>query len=138
MENVKGKVYLTGAGPGDPGLITLKAIERLKKAEVVIYDRLVNPELLKYAPPGAEILYVGKSSQKHSLAQDKISRLIVKKAKAGKTVIRLKGGDPFLFGRGAEEALELAKNKIPFEVIPGVSSAIAVPAYAGIPLTHRE
>ncbi|MDO8749206.1 MAG: uroporphyrinogen-III C-methyltransferase [Candidatus Omnitrophota bacterium] len=134
----KGKVYLTGAGPGDPGLITLKAIECLKKAKVVIYDRLVNPELLKYAPKDAEILYAGKASKKHSLSQDEINRLIVKKAKEGKTVVRLKGGDPFLFGRGAEEALELAKNKIPFEVIPGVSSAIAVPAYAGIPLTHRE
>ena len=135
---MKSKVYLTGAGPGDPGLITLKAIECLKKAEVVIYDRLVNPELLKYAPPEAEIIYAGKASKKHSLTQDKINRLIVKKAKEGKTVVRLKGGDPFLFGRGAEEALELAKNKIPFEIIPGVSSAIAVPAYAGIPLTHRQ
>src|SRR3989338_8677943 len=134
----KSKVYLTGAGPGDPGLITLKAIECLKKAKVVIYDRLVNPELLKYAPKDAEILYAGKASKKHSLNQDEINRVIVKKAKEGKTVVRLKGGDPFLFGRGAEEALELAKNKIPFEVIPGVSSAIAVPAYAGIPLTHRE
>ena len=134
----KSKVYLTGAGPGDPGLITLKAIECLKKAKVVIYDRLVNPELLKYAPQDAEILYAGKASKKHSLTQDEINRLIVKKAREGKTVVRLKGGDPFLFGRGAEEALELAKNKIPFEVIPGVSSAIAVPAYAGIPLTHRE
>ena len=149
---MKSKVYLTGAGPGDPGLITLKAIECLKKAEVVIYDRLVNPELLKYAPQAAEILYAGKpagygaasdsrsqkASKKHSLTQDEINRLILKKAKEGKTVVRLKGGDPFLFGRGAEEALELAKNKIPFEIIPGVSSAIAVPAYAGIPLTHRE
>ena len=148
----KSKVYLAGAGPGDPGLITLKAIECLKKAKVVIYDRLVNPELLKYAPEDAEILYAGKpegygaasnsrsqkASKKHSLTQDEINRLIVKKAKAGKTVVRLKGGDPFLFGRGAEEALELAKNKIPFEVIPGISSALAVPAYAGIPLTHRE
>ena len=134
----KSKVYLTGAGPGDPGLITLKAIECLKKAKVVIYDRLVNPELLKYAPQDAEILYAGKASKKHSLNQDEINRLIVKKAREGKTVVRLKGGDPFLFGRGAEEALELAKNKIPFEVIPGISSALAVPAYAGIPLTHRE
>src|SRR3989339_2161732 len=134
----KSKVYLTGAGPGDPGLITLKAIECLKKAKVVIYDRLVNPELLKYAPQDAEILYAGKASKKHSLNQDEINRLIVKKAKEGKTIVRLKGGDPFLFGRGGEEALELAKNNIPFEVIPGVSSAIAVPAYAGIPLTHRE
>ncbi len=132
------KVYLTGAGPGDTGLITLKAIECLKKAEVVIYDRLVNPELLKYAPAKAEILYAGKASRKHSLTQDKINRLIVKKAKEGKTVVRLKGGDPFLFGRGGEEALELAKNNIPFEIVPGVSSAIAVAAYAGIPLTHRE
>ncbi len=135
---MKPKVYLTGAGPGDPGLITLKAIECLKKAGVVIYDRLVNPELLKYAPADAKIIYAGKSSKKHSLTQDKINRLIVKKAKEGKTVVRLKGGDPFLFGRGAEEALELAKNKTPFEIIPGVSSAIAVAAYAGIPLTHRQ
>lgn len=135
---IKGKVYLTGAGPGDTGLITLKAIECLKKAQVVIYDRLVNPELLKYAPADAEIIYVGKSSKTHSLTQDKINQLIVKKAKEDKTVVRLKGGDPFLFGRGGEEALELVKNKIPFEIVPGVSSAIAVAAYAGIPLTHRQ
>ena len=134
----KGKVYLVGAGPGSPDLITLKGIRCLQQAEVVIYDRLVSPRLLGYVPQGAEIIYAGKSSRRHILKQDEINRLLVKKAKQGKTVIRLNCGDPFLFGRGAEEALFLARHKIAFEVVPGVSSATAVPAYAGIPLTHRD
>ena len=137
MKN-KGKVYLVGAGPGSPDLITLKGIRCLEQAEAVIYDRLVNPRLLGYVPQGAEIIYAGKSSHKHTIKQDEINRLLVKKAKQGKVVIRLKCGDPFLFARGAEEALFLAKHKITFEVVPGVSSATAVPAYAGIPLTHRD
>lgn len=126
-----------GAGPGDAGLITLKGLECLKKAEVVVYDRLVNPKLLEYALSGAELVYCGKSPKRHTLTQEEINLLLVRKAKSGKIVARLKGGDPFVFGRGAEEALCLSRKKIAFEVIPGVSAALAVPAYAGIPLTHR-
>lgn len=132
-----GKVFLIGGGPGDPGLITLKAIECLRKANTVIYDYLVNEQLLDYAPPESEKIYVGKKADRHTFSQSDINVLIVEKAKAGKTVARLKGGDPFLFGRGGEEALALVENGIPFEVIPGVSSATSVPAYAGIPITHR-
>ncbi len=134
----KGWVYLVGAGPGDPGLFTLKGLRCLKQAEVVVYDRLVSPHLLKFVPEKAELIYVGKSSQKRILSQEKINQLLAKRAEEGKVVLRLKGGDVFLFGRGAEEAEYLVKRKIPFEVVPGVSSAIAVPAYAGIPLTHRR
>ncbi|HDD35542.1 MAG TPA: uroporphyrinogen-III C-methyltransferase [Candidatus Desulfofervidus auxilii] len=132
----QGKVYLVGAGPGDSGLITLKAKEILEKADVVIYDYLAPAEILEYAK-NAEMLYVGKTAGKHTLSQDKINQLLIEKAKTGKIVVRLKGGDPFIFGRGGEEAEELVKANIPFEVVPGVTSAIAVPAYAGIPLTHR-
>ncbi|MFH1338560.1 MAG: uroporphyrinogen-III C-methyltransferase [Candidatus Omnitrophota bacterium] len=134
----KGKVFLVGAGPGDPGLFTLKGLRCLKEAEVIVYDRLVSPRLLKFAPEKAELIYVGKSSRKRILSQEKINQLLVNKAKQGKVVLRLKGGDVFLFGRGSEEAVFLAKHKIPFEAVPGVSSAIAVPAYAGIPLTDRR
>ncbi|MFH1578515.1 MAG: uroporphyrinogen-III C-methyltransferase, partial [Candidatus Omnitrophota bacterium] len=134
----KGKVYLVGAGPGDPNLLTLKGLECLRGAGVIIYDRLVNPRLLKFASPTAEFIYAGKSPEGSALSQAKINLLLVKKARQGKVVLRLKGGDAFLFARGAEEALFLAKQNIPFEVVPGVSSAIAVPAYAGIPLTHRD
>lgn len=134
----KSKVYLVGAGPGDPELISLKAVKRLREADVIIYDRLINPELLKYAPRKAQTIYAGKSPQKHTLSQDEINSLLVEKARAGKTVVRLKCGDPFLFGRGAEEALFLNRHKIPFEIVPGISSALAVAAYAGIPLTHRD
>ncbi|MDD4092147.1 MAG: uroporphyrinogen-III C-methyltransferase, partial [Smithellaceae bacterium] len=133
----KGKVYIIGAGPGDPGLITLKAVEALKLADVVVYDNLVNEELLAYAPVGARRIYAGKQGGDHTLTQDKINDLLVREALDGSMVARLKGGDPFIFGRGGEEAEELAARGIPFEVIPGVTSAIAVPAYAGIPLTHR-
>jgi len=133
----KGKVYIIGAGPGDAGLITLKAVEALMTADVVIYDHLVNEELLKFAPAQARLIYAGKRGGEHTLPQDEINELLVTEALSGHTVARLKGGDPFIFGRGGEEAQKLAENRIPFEIIPGVTSAIAVPAYAGIPLTHR-
>jgi uroporphyrinogen III methyltransferase/synthase len=134
----KGKVYLIGAGPGDPGLITVKGLACLKKADVVVYDYLANEQLLGTAPAWAERVYVGKRAGGHTLAQEKINALIVEKAREGKTVARLKGGDPFIFGRGGEEAEDLARAGISFEIVPGVTSAIAVPAYAGIPLTHRN
>ncbi|MGA9756134.1 MAG: uroporphyrinogen-III C-methyltransferase [Desulfobaccales bacterium] len=131
-------VYLVGAGPGDPGLITVKGLELLRRADVVVYDQLASPALLQEAPPGAEILYVGKKAGAHAVPQGGINELLVAKARAGLTVVRLKGGDPFVFGRGGEEAEELAAAGIPFEVVPGVTSAVAVPAYAGIPVTHRR
>ncbi len=137
-DKMKGKVYLVGAGPGDPGLISVKGKECIKKADVVVYDYLASPTLLGHAPESAEIIYVGKKGGDHTLAQDEINSLIVKKAKQGLMVTRLKGGDPFIFGRGGEEAFELIKADIPFEIVPGVTSAIAAPAYAGIPLTHRK
>jgi uroporphyrinogen III methyltransferase/synthase len=134
----KGLVYLVGAGPGDPGLITVKGLTCLQKADVVIYDRLVSPALLRQAPQGCELIDAGKSPQGHTLPQEAINALLVEKALAGKVVVRLKGGDPFLFGRGGEEAEALAEAGVPFEVVPGVTSAIAAPAYAGIPVTHRD
>ncbi len=132
-----GKVYLIGAGPGDPGLITLKGRECLNKADVVIYDHLANPRLLAHAKPETEKMYVGKRSDEHTVEQERINELLVEEARRGRTVARLKGGDAFIFGRGGEEALFLAENEIDFEIVPGVSSAYAVPAYAGIPVTHR-
>ena len=138
METTNGKVYLVGAGPGDPGLITIKGLECIERSDVLIYDYLASPELLKHAREDAEAIYVGKKGGKHTLSQDSINFLIVEKAKKGLIVTRLKGGDPFIFGRGAEEVEALVKAAIPFEIVPGVTSAIAVPAYAGIPLTHRE
>lgn len=135
---MKGKVYLVGAGPGDPGLITVKGLECIKEANVLIYDFLASSVLLKYASENAEIIYVGKKGSDHIFSQDSINALIVEKAKNGLTVTRLKGGDPFIFGRGGEEAEVLINANIPFEIVPGVTSAIAVPAYAGIPLTHRK
>ena len=134
----KGKVYLVGAGPGDPSLITLKGVNCIKNADVVVYDRLINQDILSYAREDAELICFGKKPKSHSIKQDEINRLIIKKASEGKTIVRLKGGDPFIFGRGGEEALALAEKRIPFEIVPGVSSAIAVPTYAGIPLTHRD
>ncbi|MFZ8832440.1 MAG: uroporphyrinogen-III C-methyltransferase [Thermodesulfobacteriaceae bacterium] len=134
----KGKVYLVGAGPGDPGLITIKGLKVLEKADTVIYDYLANPELLSYCREDVELIYVGKKGGNHTMSQEEINKLLAKKALEGKLVVRLKGGDPFLFGRGGEEIEELIKHGIPFEVIPGVTSAIAVPAYAGIPVTHRN
>ena len=135
---MKAKVYLVGAGPGDPGLITVKGRECIQRADVIIYDYLASPALLKYASPNAEMIYVGKKGGDHTLSQDGINALIVEKSKAGTTVCRLKGGDPFIFGRGGEEAEVLVAKNIPFEVVPGVTSAVAAAAYAGIPLTHRK
>lgn len=132
------QVYLVGAGPGDPDLITVKALKCIQKADVILYDRLVNEELLKEAKPDADLVFCGKHPKFHILKQETINHLLVKYAKQGKTVTRLKGGDPFVFGRGAEEAEELAKHGISFEVVPGITSGIAAPAYAGIPVTHRD
>lgn len=133
-----GKVYLVGAGPGDPDLITVKGAKTLQTADIVIYDRLANAALLDYVQPWAEQIYVGKEPQRHRLAQAEINQLLIEQARQGKRVVRLKGGDPFVFGRGGEECLALAQAQIPFEVVPGISSAIAVPAYAGIPVTQRH
>ncbi len=134
----RGKVYLVGAGPGDPGLITVKGLACLKMADVIVYDRLVDDSLLEEALPSSQKIYVGKGRGCHALEQKEINLLLIEKARAGKTVVRLKGGDPFVLGRGGEEAEILAANGIPFEVVPGVSAAYAVPAYAGIPVTHRR
>jgi len=135
---MKAKVYLVGAGPGDPGLITVKGRECIQHADVVIYDYLASPALLKHARKSAELIYVGKKGGDHTLSQDEINDLIVEKANAGGTICRLKGGDPYIFGRGGEEAEVLFKAGISFEIVPGVTSAIAAAAYAGIPLTHRK
>ena len=133
----QGTCFLVGAGPGDPLLLTLKGRDCIGRADVLIYDYLCNPDLLRWAREGAEIIYAGKKAGAHTLGQDDINALLVERTLAGKTVVRLKGGDPFLFGRGGEEAEALAKAKCRFEIVPGVSSAIAGPAYAGIPVTHR-
>lgn len=133
-----GRVYLVGAGPGDPELMTLKGLRCLRMADVVVYDRLISPSLLDEAPSEAVRVFVGKESGRHSMKQEEINALLIKYAQQGYIVVRLKGGDPFVFGRGGEEALVLANAGIVFEVVPGVSSAIAVPAYAGIPVTHRD
>ena len=132
-----GICFLVGAGPGDPLLLTLKARECIERADVLIYDYLCNPEILKWAREGVEKIYAGKKAGAHTLKQDEINDLIVKKTRSGKTVTRLKGGDPFLFGRGGEEAEALVQAGCRFEVVPGVTSAIGGPAYAGIPVTHR-
>jgi len=137
-DKAKGIVYLIGAGPGDPDLITLKGRECLKKADIIVYDYLVNESLLSLAHTDAEIIYVGKKSSQHTMRQKDINNLLVESSKKGLTVARLKGGDPFIFGRGGEEAMELSKERIKFEIVPGVTSAVAAPAYAGIPLTHRN
>src|SRR5258706_10085266 len=133
-----GVVYLVGAGPGDAGLLTLRGAELLARADVVVYDALVNPELLRLAPKAAEIIYGGKRGKAHAIAQPELNQLLITKARAGKTVVRLKGGDPYVFGRGGEEAEQLADAHVAFEVVPGVSSFVAVPNYAGVPLTHRD
>jgi len=132
-----GFVYLVGAGPGDPRLLTLRGAEVLRQADVVIYDRLAPAAVLDLAPGNAERVYAGKEPGGGTLDQDAINALMVERARQGKTVVRLKGGDPFVFGRGAEEALACARAHVPFEVVPGVTSAVAAPAYSGIPLTHR-
>ncbi|MBN1662655.1 MAG: uroporphyrinogen-III C-methyltransferase [Deltaproteobacteria bacterium] len=134
---MKGKVYIIGAGPGDPGLITIKGMKCLEEADVVIYDHLVGDAILRHVKAEKRFIYAGKEGGAHTLTQDEINACLVEEAMKGKIVARLKGGDPFIFGRGGEEADVLAKAGIPFEVVPGVTSAIAVPAYAGIPLTHR-
>ncbi|HTG31528.1 MAG TPA: uroporphyrinogen-III C-methyltransferase [Thermoanaerobaculia bacterium] len=134
----RGIVYLVGAGPGDPRLITVLGLDRLRQAEVVVYDRLVSTQLLDEAPPEAERIFVGKAPGEHSARQEEINELLVRHASAGRIVVRLKGGDPFVFGRGSEEALACAQAGIPWEVVPGISSALSVPALAGIPVTHRE
>ena len=139
-QNRSGKVYLVGAGPGDPGLITLKARDLIAEADCVIYDYLVNPEILKHAPAGAELIYVGKrglESSQQLWTQEEINRLLVAKANEHAVVVRLKGGDPFIFGRGGEEAEALVEAGIEWEVVPGVSAGSSVAAYAGIPITHR-
>jgi uroporphyrinogen III methyltransferase/synthase len=133
----KGKCFLVGAGPGDLGLVTLRAKQCIEQADVIVYDYLSNPEMLKWAPESAEIIYAGKKAGAHTLTQDEINALLVEKTEAGKQVVRLKGGDPFVFGRGAEEAQALVAAHVEFVVVPGITSAIAGPAYAGIPVTHR-
>ncbi|WP_338754497.1 uroporphyrinogen-III C-methyltransferase [Bacillus sp. FJAT-52991] len=133
-----GKVWLVGAGPGDPDLITVKGLRALQEADVILYDRLINEELLQYAKEGAELIFCGKLPNHHHLQQETINHLLVLHAKKGKKVTRLKGGDPFVFGRGGEEAEFLAKHHITFEVVPGITSGIAASAYAGIPVTHRH
>jgi uroporphyrinogen III methyltransferase/synthase len=134
-----GKVSIVGAGPGDPGLLTLRGLELLRKAQVIVYDRLVNPVLLEETTsPTVTRIFVGKQAGRHCIVQSEINQVLIRHARIGYEVVRLKGGDPFVFGRGGEEAEALATAGVPFEIVPGVSSAVAVPAYAGIPLTHRE
>ena len=132
-----GKVYLTGAGPGDMELLTLKALRVIKEADVIIYDRLANPQILKEAKDGCKFVYVGKEDGRHIMPQDDINETIYQNALKHKNVVRLKGGDPFVFGRGGEEANYLYQRGIKFEIIPGITSSISAPAYAGIPVTHR-
>ncbi|MFQ6098421.1 MAG: uroporphyrinogen-III C-methyltransferase, partial [Armatimonadota bacterium] len=134
----EGIVYLVGAGPGDPGLITLKGAECIRRADVIVMDRLASRALLRHARTDAEVLYVGKEAGRHTLPQEQINETLVSLASTGKVVVRLKGGDPFVFGRGGEEAQALAQAGVRFEVVPGVTSAVAGPAYAGIPVTHRR
>ncbi|MEZ5393670.1 MAG: uroporphyrinogen-III C-methyltransferase [Bryobacterales bacterium] len=134
----QGKVYLVGAGPGDPGLITLRGLDLLRTADAIFYDNLAAPALLGHARADAEIVYVGKKCAAHAYTQEQINTMLVERARAGKAVVRLKGGDPCIFGRGGEEAAALAEAGVGFEIVPGVSSALGAAAYAGIPLTHRD
>ncbi|PFK17375.1 uroporphyrinogen-III C-methyltransferase [Bacillus cereus] len=133
-----GKVFIVGAGPGDPELISVKGVKCIEQADVILYDRLVNKELLSCAKTDAELIYCGKLPNYHTMKQETIHEFLVKYAKQGKVVTRLKGGDPFVFGRGGEEAEALAKQGIPFEIVPGITTGIAAAAYAGIPVTHRD
>lgn len=135
--NTYGKVFIVGAGPGDPDLITVKAMKALQQSEIILYDRLANKELLSYAPSDAVRIYCGKVPGAHAMQQEHINEALIQYAKQGKAVIRLKGGDPFVFGRGSEEAIALSQEDIPFEIIPGITSAIGAAAASGIPLTHR-
>lgn len=135
---MSGVVYIVGAGPGDPKLLTLRGLECIQQADVILYDRLVNPVLLEHAKSQAELIYCGKEPGKHGLIQDEIHRVLIEKAQQGHTVLRLKGGDPFVFGRGGEEAAILREQHIEFEIVPGITAGIAAPAYAGIPVTHRD
>jgi uroporphyrin-III C-methyltransferase len=138
MNQKNGKVFLVGSGPGDPELLTLKADRLIKSADVMVCDQLPGKEILESIPESVEKIDAGKSAGNHKLSQNEINQVLINKAREGKTVVRLKGGDPYIFGRGGEEAEELVKEGINFEVVPGITSAIAVPAYAGIPLTHRD
>ncbi|MGB7401336.1 MAG: uroporphyrinogen-III C-methyltransferase [Arcobacter sp.] len=131
------KVYLTGAGPGDPELLTLKAVNAIKNADIIVYDRLVNKEILNYAKKDVVLKYVGKENKKHTVPQDKINEILFQASQKYENVVRLKGGDPFVFGRGGEEAIYLFQRDVKFEIIPGISSSVAVASYAGIPVTHR-
>ncbi|MEA2784434.1 MAG: uroporphyrinogen methyltransferase / synthase, partial [Candidatus Eremiobacteraeota bacterium] len=138
MTGRRGKVWLVGAGPGDPGLLTLKGARALAKCDTLVYDYLASAAIVGLAPPDCEKIYVGKKAGQHTLSQDEITALIVRLGLDGKNVVRLKGGDVFVFARGGEEAHALAQAGVPFEIVPGITSAIAAPAYAGIPVTHRE
>lgn len=133
-----GKVYIVGAGPGDPELITVKGKRAIEEADIIFYDRLINNQLLAYAKPETELVFCGKKPNYHAVRQETLNQLLVKHALKGKVVARLKGGDPFVYGRGGEEAEHLSLNQIPFEIIPGITAGIAAPAYAGIPVTHRD
>jgi uroporphyrin-III C-methyltransferase len=133
-----GKAFIVGAGPGDPDLITVKGLRCIQKADVILYDRLVNPDILKEAKRDCHLIYCGKQPNYHTLEQETINHLLVKYTKQGKNVVRLKGGDPFVFGRGAEEVEALVEQGLPVEVVPGITAGVAAPAYAGIPITHRE
>lgn len=137
LANDPGKVFIVGAGPGAADLITLRGVKALRQADIILYDALVNPEILSYAPVGCGLVFVGKRCGRHSMKQSEINHLIIEKAREGKTVVRLKGGDPLIFARGGEEAIECASAGLDFEIIPGVSAALGAASYAGIPLTHR-